>query len=151
MSIDLQMELHDMAKWPWEQVEFSCSVCDYKVKLERCFKKHVIENHGDYGLYKILYGEQNSARFLCQLCQTQIKSCRNNVSEHLRVIHGSTLSQYQEMFGRENQPHTSRRSQGLTRGIVNRINQGLCPNLTVVKVTWHSFIVPTYYCQIQLG
>ena len=120
-----KMDSNNKVTWPWENILYSCNACSYQVTTERSFKEHVVTCHGDYELYQSLHGKQNSSLFLCQWCQNYIKNSRNNVTVHCNEQHGSTLLQYEKEFGF---------GRVLTKGVVQQIKQGHCPNLIIVKV-----------------
>lgn len=86
----------------WNRCKYQCCLCDLITLDHRQMRIHIATQHSmQYDEYCRQYGgtEIVSKRFHCDLCNSEMKFCRQNVYAHMKDVHKMTLAEYEIKVG----------------------------------------------------
>ena len=86
----------------WNRCKYQCCLCDLITLDHRQMRIHIATQHSmQYDEYCRQYGgtEIVSKRFHCDLCNSEMKFCRQNVYAHMKDVHKMTLAEYETKVG----------------------------------------------------
>ena len=86
----------------WNRCKYQCCLCDLITLDHRQMRIHIATQHSmQYDEYCRQYGgtEIVSKRFQCDLCNSEMKFCRQNVYAHMKDVHKMTLAEYETKVG----------------------------------------------------
>ena len=86
----------------WNRCKYQCCLCDLITLDHRQMRIHIATQHSmQYDEYCRQYGgtEIVSKRFHCDLCNSEMKFCRQNVYAHMKDVHKMTLAEYEVKVG----------------------------------------------------
>ena len=86
----------------WNRCKFACGLCDLVTVDSRQMRLHIATHHGlSMDAYTKQYGttEIVTRKFRCELCNSEMKFCRQNIYAHMKDVHKITLSDYEGQIG----------------------------------------------------
>ena len=86
----------------WNKCKYQCYLCSFGCLDSRQMRNHVSNIHGiSYDEYQKSYGsaEVVTVRFRCELCNSEMKHCRQNIYAHMKDVHKMTLADYEDRVG----------------------------------------------------
>ena len=86
----------------WNRCKFACGLCDLVTVDSRQMRLHIATHHGmSMDSYTKQYGttEIVTKKFHCELCNSEMKFCRQNIYAHMKDVHKITLQDYEAQIG----------------------------------------------------
>ena len=86
----------------WNRCKFTCGLCDLVTVDSRQMRLHIATHHGmSMDAYTKQYGttEIVTKKFHCELCNSEMKFCRQNIYAHMKDVHKITLQDYEAQIG----------------------------------------------------
>jgi hypothetical protein len=86
----------------WNRCKFACGLCDLVTVDSRQMRLHIATHHGlSMDAYTKQYGttEIVTRKFRCELCNSEMKFCRQNIYAHMKDVHKITLNDYEGQIG----------------------------------------------------
>ncbi len=86
----------------WNKCRFQCCLCEWMCADSRQMRSHIATAHGmNHEDYVREYGttEVVTVRFRCELCNSEMKHCRQNIYAHMKDVHRISLAEYEERVG----------------------------------------------------
>lgn len=86
----------------WNRCKFACGLCELVTVDSRQMRLHIATHHGlSMDAYTKQYGttEIVTKKFRCELCNSEMKFCRQNIYAHMKDVHKITLNDYEAQIG----------------------------------------------------
>ena len=97
-----QNEQSNSERDKWNRCKFACGLCDLVTVDSRQMRLHIATHHGmSMDAYTKQYGttEIVTKKFHCELCNSEMKFCRQNIYAHMKDVHKITLQDYEAQIG----------------------------------------------------
>eukprot|EP00095_Tigriopus_kingsejongensis_P008992 maker-scaffold783_size97670-snap-gene-0.20 protein:Tk08992 transcript:maker-scaffold783_size97670-snap-gene-0.20-mRNA-1 annotation:"hypothetical protein HMPREF1544_09400" len=86
----------------WNRCRFKCVLCKWTNVDSRQMRAHIAtKHHMNYETYVQANGtaEVVTVKFQCELCNSEMKHCRQNIYAHMKDVHKITLDEYEDRVG----------------------------------------------------